>query len=184
LACSFAALGLGSNLGDSRSIILEAVKALREILQELRCASLYETEPMYEKDQGSFINTVVTGYYGGDDHLSELEGQPESARRLLKRLHEMEERFGRNRAREKRWGERFLDIDILLFGNLTLSEASLIIPHPRLKERRFALEPLLEILPDAVEPVTGLYYRDLCSRLPEQGVKRLSNHSILSEAPR
>ena len=172
---SVIALGLGSNLGDSRLIILEAIEALKDILLELHGASLYETEPLYVTDQGRFLNTVVTGFYNGN--LEPLE----SARELLSRLHKIEERFGRNRAIEKRWGERFLDIDILLFGDLTVNESSLVIPHPRLKERRFALEPLLEILPEAVEPGTGLSYRSVCHALPEQGVKRL-NHSILSES--
>ena len=106
------------------------------------------------------------------------------ARELLSLLHEIEARFGRNRALEKRWGERFLDIDILLFGDLTLAESSLVIPHPRLKERRFALQPLLDILPCALEPGTGLSYRGVCESLPDQGVARFLDHSILSESSR
>jgi 2-amino-4-hydroxy-6-hydroxymethyldihydropteridine diphosphokinase len=164
---SLIALGLGSNLGDSRVIILEAIKALEEILSELRCASFYETAPLYVMDQGFFINTVVTGLYGGD------QKSLDAARELLSQLHKIEESFGRDRAGERRWGERLLDIDILLFGDLTVNEADIIIPHPRLKERRFVLEPLLEILPDAKEPGTGLSYRSICQALPDQGVKRL-----------
>ena len=158
---------MGSNLGDSRVIILEAIKALEEILSELRCASFYETEPLYVTDQGRFINTVVAGFY------NENSEPLESVRELLSCLHKIEESFGRNRAGERRWGERLLDIDILLFGDLTMNESDIIIPHPRLKERRFALEPLLEILPDAKEPGTGLFYSSICQALPDQGVKRL-----------
>jgi 2-amino-4-hydroxy-6-hydroxymethyldihydropteridine diphosphokinase len=67
---------------------------------------------------------------------------------LLSRLHEIEARFGRDRSKERCWGERLLEIDILLFGDLTVNKAGLAIPYPRLKERRFALESLLELSPD------------------------------------
>ena len=161
-------LGLGSNLGDSRRIVLGAILALRNVLEELRAASLYETEPLYVTDQGRFINTAVAGFYP-----EPLAQDSLSARVLLRRINEIEARFGRDRSRERRWGERPLDIDILLFGGLVLSEDGLDIPHPRLKERRFALEPLLELLPEAKEPGTGISYRDICDSLSEQGVKRI-----------
>ena len=152
-------LGLGSNLGDSKRIILDAVKALEEILTELRSASLYETEPLHVIDQGRFINTAVIGRF--DD-------PPE---KLLQHVHKIETFFGRNRSSERHWGERTLDIDILLFGDHIIQYEGLIIPHPRLKERRFALEPLLELLPEAVEPGSGISYRSIYDALPEQGVR-------------
>lgn len=151
-------LGLGSNLGDSSQIILDASEALKEILTGLRRSSLYETEPMHVTDQNRFINAAVMGLYSGPP------GE------LLSGINEIEMRFGRNRKKERPWGERFLDIDILLFGDLTLHEQDLVIPHPRLKERRFALQPLLELFPEALEPGTGLSYREICDALPEQGV--------------
>ena len=151
-------LGLGSNKGDSRRIVLDAIEALGQVLTGIRRASLYETEPLHVTDQRRFINTAVTGLYSA------------SPRELLSRIHEIEAQFGRDRAKERRWGERTLDIDILLFGDLVLNEADLQIPHPRLRERRFALAPLLELLPGAVEPGTSLSYRDICDALPEQGV--------------
>ena len=154
-------LGLGSNLGDSRSIVLGAIKALEQVLAELRRASLYETSPLHVTAQGRFINTAVMGLYSG------------MPRELLSCAHEIEARFGRDRARERRWGERRLDIDILLFGDLKVSEPELEIPHPRLCERRFALEPLLELLPHAVEPGTMRSYLSICGVLPDQGVKVL-----------
>ena len=162
-------LGLGSNLGDSRQIVLSAVKALEEVLADIRRASLYETKPLYVADQGCFVNTVVEGSYTPLNASSPAI----AARELLSRLHEIEARFGRDRSKERRWGERFLDIDILLFGDFTINinETELTIPHPRLKERRFALEPLLELSPDIAEPGTGLFYRDLCAALPDQGVR-------------
>jgi len=156
-------------LGDSRRIVLDAVKALEEVLTGIRRASLYQTKPLYVTDQGSFINTVVEGFYTPEKASSPKAGAME----LLSRLNEIEASFGRDRAKERRWGERFLDIDILLFDDLTINETELTIPHPRLKERRFALEPLLELAPDLAEPGTGLFYRDYCAALPDQGVKVL-----------
>ena len=162
-------LGLGSNLGDSHQIVLSAVHALEEVLTDIRRASLYQTKPLYVTDQGCFINTVVEGSYTPVEPFSPTV----SAKELLSRLHEIEARFGRDRSKERRWGERFLDIDILLFGDLTVNETELTIPHPRLKERRFALEPLIELSPDIAEPGTGLLYRDFCAALPDQGVSVL-----------
>ena len=155
------ALGLGSNLGDSRRLILEAIKALEELLSELRTASFYETEPLYVTDQARFINTVVTGFF------SVSPGE------LMQCINDIESRLGRDRSQERRWGERYLDIDILLFGDLVVREPGLEIPHPRLNERRFALEPLLELLPEATEPGSGLSYRNICQALPSQGCKKL-----------
>jgi 2-amino-4-hydroxy-6-hydroxymethyldihydropteridine diphosphokinase len=150
-------LGLGSNLGDSRSIIINAIKVLEKFIVDLRRASFYETDPLYVTDQGRFINTAVSGFFDG------------SPQELLKRINKVEELFGRDRSIERRWGERFLDIDILLFGDQIIKHADLEIPHPRLKERRFALEPLLELLPDAAEPGTGLLYSCILQTLPNQG---------------
>ena len=162
-------LGLGSNQGDSRLIVLDAIKALEEVLTELRAASLYETEPLHVTDQAAFINTAVAGFY--PEPLDQGAAAPFFARALLRRINEIEARFGRDRSRERRWGERPLDIDILLFGGFVLSEDGLEIPHPRLKERRFALQPLLELLPEAKEPGTGILYRSVCDSLPAQGVR-------------
>ena len=170
-------LGLGSNLGDSRLIICGAVRELEEVLTKLRRASLYETDPLGVKDQGKFLNTAVAGFYPGAENAS-------SARELLAAIHRIEAKFGRDRKRERRWGERFLDIDILLFGGLAINESNLeepnlnepylTIPHPRLKERRFALEPLLELLPYAAEPGSGLSYRSVLDALPDQGVRKIA----------
>lgn len=161
---SVVVLGLGSNLGDSRRIVLDALESLKSVLSDLRCASLYETAPLHVVDQNHFINTAAAGFFPGPPNAA-------SAFKLLERIHEIEALFGRDRKQERRWGERFLDIDILLFGDLILNEPELNIPHPRLKERRFALEPLLELFPDAVEPGSGLSYRKICDSLPDQGVK-------------
>ena len=154
-------LGLGSNRGDSQNIILKAITELEKHLQELCCASFYKTEPLYVKEQPFFINTAICGLYSGN------------AQELLECIHIIESQFGRDRTREMRHGERSLDIDILLFGDTVYSSNDLIIPHPGLKERRFALEPLLELLPQALCPETGQSYKTICDSLPLQGVKKI-----------
>ena len=156
-------LSLGSNLGDSRQIVLDAMADLGSLLNDIRLASLYETEPLHVTDQGRFINTAAAGFYPGKEDA-------QSARKLLKLIQEIEKKYVRDRSRERRWGERYLDIDILLFGNLVLSEPELEIPHPRLAGRRFALEPLLELLPGVLEPGTGKSYLEICQSLPGQGL--------------
>jgi 2-amino-4-hydroxy-6-hydroxymethyldihydropteridine diphosphokinase len=158
-------LGLGSNkshgLLNSREILTGVMPALGELIREMRVSSLYETKPLYVTDQPVFANAAVAGFY------------PASPRELLEALRRLEARFGRDRAGERRWGERSLDIDILLFGGLIVSEPPVLeIPHPRLKERRFALEPLLELVPGALEPGTGMAYSLICGALPDQGVKK------------
>jgi 2-amino-4-hydroxy-6-hydroxymethyldihydropteridine diphosphokinase len=160
-------LGLGSNKShdsmDSRKILGQLMPALGELLREMRISSFYETEPLYVTDQPVFVNAAAAGFY------------PASPRELLEAARQLEIRFGRDRARERRWGERSLDIDILLFGSLIISEPPVLeIPHPRLKERRFALEPLLELVPGALEPGTGIAYSQICGSLPDQGVKKLA----------
>ena len=159
---TLAVLGLGSNLGDSRQIVLDAMDALEGILTNLRRASLYDTAPLYVSDQGRFVNSAVSGFFPGREDIA-------AARKLLAEINTIERQFGRDRSKERRWGERYLDIDILLFGELVVREADLYIPHQRLNERRFALEPLLELFPEAAEPGTGLFYKDLCRALPEPG---------------
>ena len=146
---------------DSKVILEKAVIELGKILSHLKQASFYETEPIPKSSQNNFLNTAVSGFYRG------------SPQTLLSRINSIEANFGRDRSREQRWGERSLDIDILLFGNLVISEPDLVIPHPRLEERRFALEPLLELRPGARVPKTGIRYRNICINLPDQGVTKL-----------
>ena len=146
---------------DCVSILDKAVSALGLILSGIERASLYKTEPLHVKDQNPFLNTAVSGFY---------KNEPEE---LLNQIHQIEAEYGRDRSRERRWGERSLDIDILLFGNLSLNIPNLVIPHLRLEERRFALEPLLELWPKAASPITGIQYREICDKLPEQGVRSL-----------
>jgi 2-amino-4-hydroxy-6-hydroxymethyldihydropteridine diphosphokinase len=147
-------LGLGSNRGDSPAILAGAIEKLRGVLTGLRAASIIETDPLYVLDQPRFLNTAVSGFF------------TRSPRELLTLIHGIEASYGRDRSRERRYGERTLDIDILLFGNQVIFEPPILeIPHPRLNERPFALEPLLELLPEAKDPVTGRPFRDILAEV-------------------
>jgi 2-amino-4-hydroxy-6-hydroxymethyldihydropteridine diphosphokinase len=136
-------IGLGSNLGDRRSTLegaLEAMSARPDVVVQ-KVSSFHETEPVGgPPGQGTYLNAAAA-----------LETSLEPLA-LLRVLQEIEHRFGR--VRTVRWGARTLDLDLLLFDDRILETAELTIPHPHLSERRFVLEPLAEIAPDAVDPVT------------------------------
>ena len=160
--CGRVVLGLGSNRGDSALIIERAITRLSFALTGLKSAPLYRTKPVGVTDQADFINTVVAGGYTG------------TPRALLETVHQIEADFGRDRAQERRWGERTLDIDILLFGSRQIHDPPrLEIPHPRMNERAFVLVPLTALLPDAADPLTGKLFWDILQTLPDQGVTKL-----------
>jgi len=152
-------LGLGSNLGDAAATIRSAFGRLDGgILEDARLSRLYRSKPLYLEDQPDFVNAVAAG---------EASLPP---RELLRELNRVEADFGRDRSKEIRNGPRSLDIDILLYGGLILAEPDLILPHPRLAERRFALIPLLELEPGLVDPAGGRPYAEIAKTLPEQGI--------------
>ncbi|NOX97791.1 MAG: 2-amino-4-hydroxy-6-hydroxymethyldihydropteridine diphosphokinase [Nitrospirae bacterium] len=133
-------LGLGSNLGDRKRNIQEAVRLLeeREVVKVVKVSSLCETEPEGVKDQPFFLNGVL-----------EMETEL-SPRDVLDTLKAIERRLGRKKGRK--WGPRIIDLDILLYGDLVIKEEGLEIPHPLLPERAFVLTPLVEIAPETVHP--------------------------------
>jgi 2-amino-4-hydroxy-6-hydroxymethyldihydropteridine diphosphokinase len=136
-------VGLGSNLGDREATILRALGRLQEEpeIDVVRVSGLRETEPVGYVDQPRFLNGVA-----------ELETEL-PARELLTRLLSIERELGRTRGDGPRLGPRTIDLDLLLYGEDTIAEAGLQVPHPRLHERRFALEPLAEL--DASLAVPG-----------------------------
>jgi 2-amino-4-hydroxy-6-hydroxymethyldihydropteridine diphosphokinase len=163
-------LGLGSNRsfnGFSPEDLLNSVfTELSGLLEDCRLSPVYTTMPEGVTDQPDFRNAAVTGRYGG------------SPRELLAALQALEAAHGRDRQRERRWGERSLDIDILLFGEEIINEPDLVIPHPRLSERAFALRPLLDLLPDAAEPGTKRPYREIFETLPPQELVGCSDKNL------
>ncbi len=155
-------VGLGSNLGDPVAQIQDAFAALAALPQTtLRaCSSLFRSAPIGYADQGDFVNAVCWI----DTYLSPAV--------LLRHLQHIEHAAGRRRAGD-RYGPRPLDLDLLLFGNLALDEASLQLPHPRLHERRFVLEPLAELCPELAIPGRG-EVSELLRRCSDQRVERMS----------
>jgi 2-amino-4-hydroxy-6-hydroxymethyldihydropteridine diphosphokinase len=137
-------LSLGSNVGERRQNLERAMEALeREHVRVVKRSSIFETQPQDVKDQPWFLNMVVEG----ETRYFPLQ--------LLTVLQRIECELGRvRRAGAARRGPRIIDIDVLLIGNKIMSTPALVIPHPRMLERRFVLEPLLEIAPDLKHPVT------------------------------
>jgi 2-amino-4-hydroxy-6-hydroxymethyldihydropteridine diphosphokinase len=140
-------VGVGANLGDREATIRAAIDALPDVVA---ASSLRETDPVGVVEQPRFLNGAV---------LLETELAP---RALLDRLLDIERRLGRER--RERWGPRTIDLDLLLYGDGMVEEPGLTVPHPRLHERRFALEPLAELDPELVVPGRGRV-RDLLSGL-------------------
>ena len=128
-------VGLGSNLGEREATLREALTRLGELdgVAVVAVSSFRETDPVGNVDQPRFVNGAA-----------EIETNL-GPRELLDRLLEVERSLGRDRSREERWGSRTLDLDLLLYGNETIDEPGLEVPHPRLAERAFVLEPLLEL---------------------------------------
>jgi 2-amino-4-hydroxy-6-hydroxymethyldihydropteridine diphosphokinase len=130
-------IGLGSNLGDRRAYLTEAVEVLRAEGDVAAVSPLYETEPVGgPSGQGCYLNVVV-----------EL-ATADTPRRLLERCRALEEAAGR--VRSERWGPRTLDADVLLVEGAEVDQPDLTVPHPRLWERRFVLQPLADLAPDLV----------------------------------
>ena len=132
-------VGLGANLGDRERTLRAAVDALgvEEAIEVVAVSTLRETDPVGVGDQPRFLNGVAA--------LETSLG----ARELLDRLLAVEQRYGRVRVPGEH-GPRTLDLDLLLYGDETIDESGLAVPHPRIHERRFVLEPLAELAPGLV----------------------------------
>jgi len=128
-------LGLGSNLGDREALLRRAVDQLPDVVA---VSPMYETDPVGGPDQGAFLNLVV-----------ELDTE-RSPRQLLQLCQDLE--ADAERVRIERWGPRTLDVDVLLVGDLVVDEPDLVVPHPRMWERRFVLAPLADLAPELVSP--------------------------------
>lgn len=154
------AIALGSNLGDSQSILQNSLKLLAKTpgITLQRCSSWYQTAPI-GPPQPDFINGCA---------LLEVKLKPQE---LLETLLEIEAKFGR--VRQARNGPRTLDLDLLLFDDLILDSPNLQVPHPRMRERAFVLVPLAEIAPNWVEPVSGKAIAKLLQGVDCSGVCKL-----------
>lgn len=151
-----AVIGLGANLGERRATLEGAVRSIAKLGEVVAVSALYETAPVGGPQQPAYLNAALRLRYGG------------SARELLEALLEVERATGR--VRRERWGPRILDLDILWLEGVACSEPGLSVPHPRLRERAFALCPLLDVAPDARDPSDGELYRRVLADLGRTGL--------------
>jgi 2-amino-4-hydroxy-6-hydroxymethyldihydropteridine diphosphokinase len=155
-----AAIALGSNLGDRLESFRFAAAALAELGVVVSASSLYETAPIGGPPQDAFFNAVL---------VLDTDLDP---RQLLDELHRIEAEAGR--VREVRWGPRQLDLDLILYGTRRAEGGGMVVPHPRFAERRFVLDPLVEIWPEARTP-DGRAVAEFLPGVADQEVTRLGS---------
>ena len=161
----FVYLGVGSNLGDRQAHFRAARKLLTdcEKFRELTWSGIFETRPLGgPQGQGNYLNAVVRARteLGPGDVLSHCKS--------------IERELGRSQG--ERWGPRVIDLDLLLYGERVIERPGLIVPHPRLHQRRFVLEPLAELAPSLIHPRLSLNVKTMLGELPhDEGVIRLAS---------
>jgi 2-amino-4-hydroxy-6-hydroxymethyldihydropteridine diphosphokinase len=154
-------IALGGNVGDVRATFEKAIAAVCGMSQAalLVRSSDYATPPWGDEDQPRFINACIEIDTALDPHA------------LLFVLHKVEKKFGRDRAKEQRWGPRTLDLDLIAYDDVSIDKVELTLPHPRLFERAFVLVPLAEIAPDRL--IRGRRIKDALADLSVEGIERL-----------
>lgn len=170
-------VGLGSNLGDRRRCLGEALARLSQCpgIQVAEVSPLYETDPVGVLDQPRFLNAAAR-------IPSSL-----TPRELLSTLLDVERQMGRIRTRK--WGPRTIDLDLLLFGASVIRQKGLMVPHPHLEERPFVLAPLCDLDESLIHPrlnrTVGELYRELCGESPLRPAGRLDWKSgeLLPQSP-
>lgn len=151
-------VALGSNLSDPQSQLVQAVKNLQKFAKNLRVSPFYGSKPLGPQDQPDYVNAVVEF----DTDLSSLA--------LLNKLQQIENEQGRVRLR--RWGERTLDLDILLYGNEIIQSERLTVPHYDMQNREFVIVPLYDLAPHLVLP-TSEVLADLRQNFIDHQMQRL-----------
>lgn len=157
-------IGLGSNLDSPKEQVTTAIAEITALegVDAVKASSLYRSLPMGPQDQPDYINAVVAV----DTHLD-----PHT---LLDALQQLEQEHGRERIRH--WGERTLDLDIIVYDDLILTDERLNIPHPGLAERAFVLYPLAEVAPTLIVPTHGPI-SELLAQCNATGLERLDSES-------
>ena len=156
-------LGLGSNKSYNNKTPLEllafAGEELSLLLSDIHFSSVYQTKAMYVTDQEDFYNAAAVGYVADDT----------DAFAFLHKINEIEAKYGRDRAKETRFGPRSLDIDIELFGDEKINAPDLQIPHIRMEERAFVLIPSIEVLKYSADEIVRDKYIDCLAKLEKEG---------------
>src|SRR6202011_5157931 len=154
-------IALGGNVGDVRATFQKAVSNICGMTQAALVArsSDYTTPPWGDEAQDPFVNACIEIDTSLDPHA------------LLFTLHKIEAKFGRDRASERRWGPRTLDLDLIAYDDVSIQKPELTLPHPRLFERAFVLVPLAEIVPDRL--IAGRSVASALAQLSTQGILRL-----------
>jgi 2-amino-4-hydroxy-6-hydroxymethyldihydropteridine diphosphokinase len=160
-----ALIALGGNVGDVRATFKKAIANICGMTQAalLARSSDYSTPPWGDEQQANFINACIEIETSLDPHA------------LLFTLQKVEAKFGRERARERRFGPRTLDLDLLAYDDVILQKPELTLPHPRLFERAFVLVPLAEIAPGRV--IAGRSVASALAELSTEGIERLPDLS-------
>ncbi len=160
-------LGIGGNLGNREQTLRRTVRALEggTRVTVLAASRVYETDPVSDEDQPAFLNGVL-----------KVETAL-TARELLNLLLEVEQHFGR--VRERKWGPRTLDLDILTYEAEVIREKGLDVPHPYLHERGFVLIPLCDLAADTLHPSLGRTFKDLADEVGDRGVRVVPGLQLL-----
>lgn len=155
-------IALGGNLGDVRSTFDRAIEMLCDgnAVRLLTRSSDYRTPPWGVTEQPPFVNAVIA------------VATPLTPHRLFARAQDCERALGRDRTRERRWGPRTIDLDLLAYDDIVLHDATLTIPHPYLFERAFVLAPLAEIAPNRL--IGGIRVQDALLRVDTAGIEKLA----------
>ncbi len=160
-------LGLGSNVGDRFRFLQKAADMIKAVpgLRVIWYSSVYETDPWGNADQERFYNAVAE---------IETELAPVD---LLKILKDIETQIGRTPSAVP-WSPREIDLDILLYDGLVVSNETVTVPHPHLHDRRFALVPFREIAPDVVHPINGMTVEEMAAACADRGKVVKISHRI------
>ncbi|WP_158859140.1 2-amino-4-hydroxy-6-hydroxymethyldihydropteridine diphosphokinase [Lunatibacter salilacus] len=147
---------IGGNMGNRLNYLTQAVMQLEEHFKLIKKSGIYETEAWGGNSFGNYLNQAL---------LMQTEA---NAVQVLELIQEIEHNL--DRKREKRWGNRTMDIDILYFDNVVMDTTYLNIPHPYLQERKFVLVPLVEIIPEYVHPIYKVSQLELLARVKDASV--------------
>jgi 2-amino-4-hydroxy-6-hydroxymethyldihydropteridine diphosphokinase len=156
-----ALIALGGNVGDVRNTLERAIAALCDgtEVRLIAKSSDYRTPPWGDENQPPFVNLAIAV-------ATEL-----APHALLARAQDVERRLGRERAKERRWGPRTIDLDLIAYDDIALDTPDLTLPHPRWRERAFVLVPLAQIAPERV--IGGVKVRDALARVDATGIEQL-----------